>query len=93
MDRKVFWCRCNSNEHHVIVFYDPEEDWAVLSVHLTPIPNIWARIMLAIKYIFGYKSEYGHYAEIILDDSNISELQDILFQLKYKTKSLKKAAK
>ena len=48
-----------------------------VSMFLSELP-LFKRIILAIKYIFGYKCKYGHYEEIILDRSNIKELKEII---------------
>lgn len=41
---------------------------------LTPEYNIWKRMWMAIKYIFGYKSMYWHFDEFVFKKSDADKL-------------------
>lgn len=69
-------------EHQLIFSYFPEDNEVYMAVHLIPEYNIWKRIWTAIKYIFGYKSRYGHFDEFIFDKSDADRLQKIVDFLK-----------
>lgn len=71
----ILTCKCSSAEH-TLLFESMDGDIYV-SMFLSELP-LFKRIILAIKYIFGYKCRYGHYEEIILDKSNIKELKEII---------------
>lgn len=81
---ELFICQCCNTEHQLIFQYFPnDEDKEVyVSVHLTPEYNIWKRIWMAIKYIFGYKYMYGHFDEFIFKKSDADKLQKIVNFLK-----------
>lgn len=81
---ELFVCQCSSVEHQVIFSYDEDdEDKDVyVSVHLVPEWNIWKRIKMAIKYIFGYRCRYGHFEEFIFNKKDADKLQEIVNYLK-----------
>lgn len=80
---KVLVCVCNSPEHSIIFNYDDEDKECYVSIHLSKL-NFWDRLKSAIKYIFGYRSRYGDFDEIILDKSHA----DYLIELGNKLKGL-----
>jgi len=75
MKRTLFTCRCGSLEHMFVVSADEED--AFIEVHLAPAP--WhKRIVRALKYIFGHRSRYGNFEEILLDPATAVVLADQL---------------
>lgn len=48
-----------------------------MSFFLNNEKNIFKRIFTAIKYIFGYKSKYGHFDEFIFKHQDKNKLQEI----------------
>lgn len=81
---ELFICQCNNTEHQLIFSYfpDDEDKDVYVSVHLTPEYNIWKRIKMAIKYIFGYKCCYGHFDEFIFNKKDADKLQSVVNYLK-----------
>lgn len=79
---ELFICECHNVEHQLVFSYFPEDNEVYMAVHLIPEYNIWKRIWIAIKYIFGYKSIYGHFDEFIFDKSDADKLQKIVDFLK-----------
>lgn len=77
---ELFICQCYNVEHQLIFSYfpDDEDKDVYVSVHLTPEYNIFKRIWIAIKYIFGYKSMYGHFDEFIFKKSDANRLQKVV---------------
>ena len=84
LEHELFICQCNNTEHQLIFshFKDDEDHDVYVSVHLTPEYNIWKRIWMAIKYIFGYKCCYGHLDEFIFKKSDADRLQKVVNFLK-----------
>lgn len=84
MEHELFICQCHNTEHQLIFSYFPDEEEGdvYVSVHLTPEYNIWRRIWMAIKYIFGYKCCYGHFDEFIFKSSDADKLQKVVNFLK-----------
>lgn len=72
-------CKCGSLEHQVIFQFDPDpgyNDEMCLSVHLNHDLPWYSRIVRAVKYIFGYKSKFGDYDEILLDRTQVLRIRN-----------------
>ena len=74
----VFLCECNSPEHSIVFQYWENEQWneVYMSVHLRPT-TLGRRIINAIKYIFGHRSKYGEFDEVILKPTDYAKMQKI----------------
>lgn len=80
---ELFICQCKNEEHQLIFSYFPEEDGDVyMSIHLVTRQNIWKRIKMAIKYVFGYKCQYGNFDEFIFKKEDAGKLQSVVDYLK-----------
>lgn len=79
MERDVIFCSCGSAEHQLLVWHDDEFADGYREVglqpHLVTYQNIFKRIFVAIRYIFGYRSKYGHWDSIIIDSTNYLPLK------------------
>jgi hypothetical protein len=73
---EILVCDCNSNEHQIIIYFDEELGSAYLQIHLTK-RKFWQRLKAGIKYIFGYKSRFGHWDEFIFKPEHASKLKEI----------------
>jgi len=78
-------CRCMSTEHIVKFHLDLDDGDLCLDFHLSNYQNWYKRAWVAIKYVFGYKSKYGDFDEIILKDEDVDRLMELLIHQK-KTK-------
>lgn len=77
MKRTLFTCRCGSLEHILVVSADDEDFF--IEIHLAPAP--WPeRIVQAIRHVFGYRSKYGDFDEILLDPATAVDLADKLLE-------------
>lgn len=72
-------CECGTIDHQFVLLYDPEYREMTMAVHLSS-KSFWKRFQHAVKYLFGYRSRYGDFDEIILDQIKLKELQDFLSQ-------------
>lgn len=70
----ILICQCGSVEHQVIVWYDKEDDFFFLHIHLNRGRKFFRRLIHAIKYIFGYTSRFGDWDEIILDRETVQKI-------------------
>lgn len=77
MNNNLFVCSCHNIEHQLIVSIDDEWDEVFIFVHLYPHP-LHKRIINAIKYIFGYRSSFGDFDEIMLSKEDTKRLVDLL---------------
>lgn len=62
-------------------WFEDEPGEVYLSIHLNKLP-LFKRVVNAIKYIFGYKSVFGDFEEIILSKNNIESVSKILNHLR-----------
>ena len=72
-------CNCHNLEHHLIFHFDPDDNYnefMYVNMNLNHYLPWYKRIGLAIKYIFGYKCQYGHYNEVVLDRKQVEHVRD-----------------
>jgi hypothetical protein len=81
--QEILLCECGSSEHQVIIRYfeDDIDPMVYVDIHLVK-RSFWARVKYALKYIFGYKSRYGAWDEIILNPQHIKGLESVVKYLK-----------
>lgn len=80
----VLLCECNSPEHVMVFQYWESEhgyEEVYMTVHLRPT-TLRRRIANAIKYIFGHRSKYGEFDEVILKPTDYAKMQKIADYLK-----------
>lgn len=73
IDTALVICKCSSSEHQMIFRSFKNEDEIYVDVHLTD-QGFFRRLKHGIKYIFGYKSKYGAWDEIILDKKEFKQI-------------------
>lgn len=61
MHIEYFDCKCLSSEHTLRFVYDPEDNELYTEVFLSQYRNIFMRIWVAFRYVFGYRCKYGHW--------------------------------
>lgn len=81
MEEKLIRCMCHSPEHQLIIDYDEEDNIVYIEYHLRPLP-FFQRIKHAVKYIFGHRSIYGDFDEVLVD----KEYADYFIELGTKLK-------
>ena len=74
-----FECSCGGDEHTIkfTLCKDPDDFCIYVSVFLDQYNPLWKRIWLGIKYIFGYKSRYGHFGCWEMRDDDAKRLKDM----------------
>lgn len=72
-------CACHSPEHLIKFsrFKDDEDKEVYLHVFLTN-DGFFKRVIKGLKYIFGYKCRYGHFSEIVLNETAQKQIVDFL---------------
>jgi hypothetical protein len=79
----LFVCTCGDVQHQLIVRYwkglvhKEDKPEVFVEVLLNPELNIWKRIVNAVRYIFGYRSKYGDFDEVILEPSDYKKIYNI----------------
>jgi hypothetical protein len=74
METEYFDCKCMSSEHTLRFVYDPDDNELYTEVHLSQYRNVFVRVWVAIKYIFGFKSKYGHWDCWLLKEKDCERL-------------------
>lgn len=74
MENHFLVCECNSSEHVLRYIYDKDENELYTEVNLVQHRNFLKRCLVAIKYIFGYKSKYGHFDTTIINKHEARKL-------------------
>ena len=91
-ESEIFICDCSDISHNVVFqLWDFGKDlssplWrpacsnCELSMHvfLNDYPYFWKRVWLGIRYIFGYKSKFGHYDTVSFRYEDIPRMKAIL---------------
>lgn len=75
---EIFICECHSIEHQLMFHYDTELEQLSCDVHLSPYYNFFQRIWFSIKYIFGYKCQYGNFDTMIFKEKDMKTLRRFL---------------
>jgi len=78
IETQIFICRCHSFSHQAIFWYDEEDKNLYVNIHLITHRNIFKRIWVAIKYVFGYTSKYGEWDDFIFKDRDLKTLKEYL---------------
>lgn len=71
-------------EHQFSFVWWEDEDLGgevYMEVHLTPF-SFWQRLKNGIKYIFGYRSMYGDFDDIILRKEDVHKIERVVEFLK-----------
>ena len=78
-------CECSSMEHTMRFMYwkekDPSDDRVYVTIHLAPEKSFWKRLVNAIKYMFGYRSRYGDFDEVIIEPTKAKQIVTLLSKL------------
>ena len=77
-------CDCSSCEHQLVVRWDEDDNEVYVNMHLSAHMGFWERVWHGLKYIFGYKSCYGEFDEVILRKEDADNLQKVVDHLKSK---------
>ena len=75
-EHTILVCECSSTEHQIVFMKDEDDGFIYCHIHLTP-KTFWERIKNGIKYIFGYRSIYGDFDEIILSPKHKHKIKEM----------------
>lgn len=60
-ESQYFECLCHSSEHTLKFYLDPDDNIIHSEVFFHQYRSFFKRLLLAVKYLFGYKCRYGHW--------------------------------
>jgi hypothetical protein len=72
---EVFICDCGSLDHTYAFWYDTEFNDVHFMPHLMTHRNFFKRVIIGIKYMFGYKSRYGDFDSTIINPEDIKKIR------------------
>ena len=78
MQNQYFECCCNSDEHTLKFVYDPDDGEVYTSTFIRHWRPWWKRVWVAMKYVFGYTSKYGHFDCTIIRFDDLERLQELI---------------
>jgi hypothetical protein len=78
LQTSYYECQCECSDHTIRFVYDPDENELYTEVQLYQYHNIFVRIWLAIKYIFGYECKYGHWDCWMLKNEDCNGIKELL---------------
>jgi ribonuclease BN (tRNA processing enzyme) len=81
MDRETFICACHSLEHQYSFWYDEEDNEVYFEPHLFLSGNWFQRLGQRLRYLFGYKSRYGAFDDVIIKPEDAEKMIKYLEKL------------
>ena len=87
MKSDYFECQCMGDEHTLKFVSDKEDIW--ISMFLNQYRNIFKRIWIAIKYVFGYNCKYGHWDNWVLRPEDLQRLKQLVCEFEERASSSK----
>lgn len=76
-------CKCCDPNHIMYICYDHSDKEAYMEIHLYRERNIFKRIWIALKFVFGsQKSIYGDFDEVLFRPEDADKLQRLVDHLK-----------
>lgn len=80
-EQMLLTCKCGDPDHNLIIGYNNDGSEVFVAVHLVREPNVFKRAWIALKYIFGRRSIYGDFDEIVLSPLDAPKLQQVVDHL------------
>ena len=78
MKRHVLICDCGDYEHQVVFSFPDDDREMFCAPHLTTWKNPLRRLWVAIRYVFGYRSQFGAWDELVMTEQGVRELRAFL---------------
>ena len=84
--KEYFGCECGSDEHLMVFRYwaeDGDDDKELyLNVHLANYENFFQRLWVAVRFLFGYRSKFGEFDEVVIRKDDINRLFNLINTVK-----------
>ena len=81
-----FECACTTFDHNIRLEVDEEMGTISLSVPLNHWRKWYARIWIAVKFVFGITERYGHYDTEELNPDDYGRIRSLLDESERKLK-------
>lgn len=87
-NKEILICECHSTDHQLIILYGEGDadnghkyPMSYFHIHLNKKP-FWQRVRYGIKYIFGYRCNYGAFDEFIFNPEDADKLEKLVNYLR-----------
>jgi hypothetical protein len=78
---EFFLCDCTHAEHTLRANYNQE--WNTLNFDIFLATHSWyKRVWYGLKYMFGFKSKYGHFTDIVFSPKDCDRLIALMSRMK-----------
>lgn len=81
-EQELFVCDCGDISHQFVVSWCPDDsdynDLMYFEIHLNQTKGFWKRLWIAIQYVFGHRSNFGAFDEILLNKHSAKRLHEEL---------------
>jgi hypothetical protein len=77
LKRDILICQCHSLEHQYSFYYSKDEG-LYCEPHLSTILSFYNRLIIGIKYIFGYKTKSGAWDEFLFKKEDLKKLEQYI---------------
>jgi hypothetical protein len=74
METEHLTCQCLSPEHTLQFIYDKEDGSVHAHVYLHQYRSFFKKLWVAVKYVCGYKSKYGHWDAFMLRNEDLHKI-------------------
>ena len=81
-DYEVVICSCQSPEHQMVFHYDDEDNEVVAQPALNHFHSFFKRIVVGVRYIFGYECKTGHFDCVIINKREAQRIIEVLQKIK-----------
>jgi len=85
MGKEYFECKCTDDEHRIVIedhYFPGEDNWErenelIVSTYMCTGLGLFERIWLAIKYVFKFHHEYGHFNCTVISEEDTLKLKNV----------------
>lgn len=77
METKYFECQCHTPEHTIHFTIDDDGE-VYASVFLHQYRSFYHRLWIAVKYVFGYKCQFGHWDNTVFKSEDLTKLKEVV---------------
>ncbi len=82
MKNEILICDCGSLEHQIVIIEDEEDHHVYVEIHIKTYKRFLKRLWVGLRYAFGYRSRFGEFDSIIIQQQDHQKLIDLLEKYK-----------
>ena len=78
MNNHFVVCSCSTPEHTIRFLHDRDEDELYTEIYLNQYKGFFKRLVIAVRYLFGYTCRYGHWDSTLISKEEAQKLKHFL---------------